>query len=205
MEYKKIIIISASESLRNFFKLEALNFDFSVDCVEKIDISHNDFSDYDLMIIDKDTIKQLPLNGAKKELSVSAQGEKSDMVYPCLISELRRVYNDLYTKNVVADKKSDNNVIKIIFYKNENNLVSINKRKFILSDTEYKILTVLCENAPNAVSRAKMQELFENGKGNISDVYICKLRKKLEEPLGQRLIFTVREEGYKIITESEWR
>ena len=52
------------------------------------------------------------------------------MVYPCLISELRRVYNDLYTKNVVADKKSDNNITKIIFYKNENNLVSIDKRKF---------------------------------------------------------------------------
>ena len=89
--------------------------------------------------------------------------------------------------------------------KNEKNTVSIRARKIILSDTEYKILSVLCQNAQKTVLRETIQELFENGSGNITDVYICKLRKKLEEPQGQRLIFTVREKGYKIVTEAEWR
>ena len=68
MKPKKIIIVTASAQLRDFFKLEALNFDFSVDCIEKLDRSHNDLSSYDLAIIDKDTIKQTPLNTAKKEI-----------------------------------------------------------------------------------------------------------------------------------------
>ena len=71
MNNKKIIIISTQNSLRNFFKLEAMNFDFSVDCSEKFEKIHNDLSHYDLAIIDKDTIKQSPLNTAKKELTVS--------------------------------------------------------------------------------------------------------------------------------------
>ena len=46
----------------------------------------------------------------------------------------------------------------------------------------------------------------QNTSNNIDvDVYICKLRKKLEDASGQRLIFTVRSKGYKIIIKSEWR
>ena len=205
MESKKIVIISASESLRNFFKLEALNFEFYVDCLEKIDRGHNDFSDYDLLIIDKDTVKQIPLNSAKKELTVSNQSEKADITYPCLINELKKIYNGLYSHTAVASATICNNGINIIFYANENNVVSINQRKYLLSDTEYKILTILCKNAQNTVTRKELQEIFENDSSNICDVYICKLRKKLEDSLGQKLIFTVREKGYKIVANVEWR
>ena len=67
------------------------------------------------------------------------------------------------------------------------------------------LLKLLCDNANEAVSREDMNKLFGAEDGNIAEVYICKLRKKLEEPLGKRLIYTVRSKGYKIIIDSEWR
>ena len=205
MEVKKIIIISAQEQIRKFFELEALNFDFFVDCFEKFEKSHNDISGYDLAIIDKDTIKQSPLNTAKKELTVSSRGERADIKYPISINELKKIYSDFLLGSVVTENKNENDDVKIVFYSDEKNTVSVGQRKYILSDTEYKILTLLCKNSQKLVLREEIQELFENGNSNIGDVYICKLRKKIEGPLGQRLIFTVREKGYKIISEAEWR
>lgn len=206
MNTKKIIIISTQSSLRDFFKFEALNFNFSVDCFEKIERSHCDLSSYDLAIIDKDTVKQMPLNTAKKEITVSRELNNSDILYPISINELRQIYIELLlNENINITTEIENKDLKIYFYKTEKNKVSLNGRKYILSDTEYKILNLLCQNSQNIVSREKMQELFENDKSNIADVYICKLRKKLEEPLGQRIIFTVRERGYKIIIKAEWR
>lgn len=206
MNTKKIIIISTQSSLRDFFKLEALNFGFLVDCFEKLEKTHYDLSNYDLAIIDKDTVKQNPLNTAKKEITVSRRFGECNICYPISINELKQIYIGLYfNDNADNNTEFENKDLKIYFYKNEKNIVSFNNRKYILSETEYKILDLLCQNSRNIVSRETLQELLENDKSNIIDVYICKLRKKLEEPLGQHLIFTVREKGYKIITKAEWR
>lgn len=208
MKNKKIIIISASANVRNFFALEALNFDFTVEVAEKITRAYNDISSYDLSIIDVDTVKQMPLNSAKRQITVSSQGKRADIVYPCLISEVREIYNGLYSQSSLKSDSTDDG-IKIVFYESQSdtnkNLVCVNNRKYILSDTEYKILTLLCKSPQEAISREKIQGLLENEKSNIGDVYICRLRKKLEEPLGQRLIFTVRGKGYKIVADAEWR
>lgn len=205
MQSKKIIIISASEQIKAFFKLEALNLNLSVECIEKIDRAHNDLSSYDLAIIDIDTVRQMPLNNARTALTVSACKENADISYPCLISEVRKIYNALYAQSSIKSDSDKNQNVKIIFYSDTKKLVSVNEKKYILSDTEYKILSMLCENANQAVLREEIQELFENGSSNIGDVYICRLRKKLEATLGRRLIFTVREKGYKIAAEAEWR
>jgi DNA-binding response OmpR family regulator len=150
----------------------------------------------------------MPLNSAKRQITVSSQGKRSDIVYPCLISEVREIYNGLYSQSSLKSDSTDDG-IKIVFYESQSdrnkNLVCVNNRKYILSDTEYKILTLLCKSPQEAISREKIQGLLENEKSNIGDVYICRLRKKLEEPLGQRLIFTVRGKGYKIVADAEWR
>ena len=205
METKKIIIISASELLREFFCLEAQSLGFFVDSFEKFERAHNDISDYDLAIIDRDTIKQKPLNTAKRELTVSAESGKADIIYPISVIDLREIYIDLLIKEASAKNINVDTDSKIIFYVNEKNKISINNKNYILSDTEYKILSILCKNSKNVVLREDMQQIFGNGNSNICDVYICKLRKKLEESLGQKLIFTIRQKGYKIVIGSEWR
>ena len=201
---KKIAIVSKNEKIRDFFKLEAMNFDFSIDCLEKMS-AHGDLSSYDLAIIDIDTISQKPLNSAKKQLFVSETVSNADLKYPMSIADLQRIYLSLFKSEPLESPHETVNDLKLIFYKDQSNLVKLKDKKYILSDAEYAVLKLLCENYPQPVSREVIGELFSNSNGNISDVYICKLRKKLEEPLSQRLIFTVRSAGYKIALESEWR
>ena len=201
---KKIAIVSKNEKIRDFFKLEAMNFDFSIDCLEKMS-AHGDLSSYDLAIIDIDTISQKPLNSAKKQLFVSETVSNADLKYPMYIADLQRIYLSLFKSEPLESPHETVNDLKLIFYKDQSNLVKLKDKKYILSDAEYAVLKLLCENYPQPVSREVIGELFSNSNGNISDVYICKLRKKLEEPLSQRLIFTVRSAGYKIALESEWR
>lgn len=200
----KIAIISKNDKIRDFFRLEALNFGFSVDCVEKLSV-HSDLSEYDLAIIDIDTIAQNPLNPAKRQITVSEISDATDINYPLQISELQKIYFSLFKNEPSQDGSCDVDESKIVFCANKPNLISLKGKKYMLSDAEYSVLKLLCENYPQAVSRERMNELFPNSNGNISDVYICKLRKKLEEPLSQRLILTIRSEGYKIALKSEWR
>lgn len=201
---KRIVIISGNERLRDFFALEAMTFGFSVERFEKFEKKHNDLSSYDLAVIDKDTVKQTPLNTAKKEIIVSSSKGKADVCYPLSIKELRDIYVTLFFGEDVS-KKDDDDQHRIIFYSSEKNIVSLRGRKYLLSDSEYKLLELLCKSPRQTVLRERIDELFENGKSNLSDVYVCKLRKKLEDPLGERLIFTVREKGYYINTDAEWR
>ena len=200
----KIAIISKNDKIRDFFRLEALNFGFSVDCVEKLSV-HSDLSEYDLAIIDIDTIAQNPLNPAKRQITVSEISDATDINYPLQISELQKIYSSLFKNEPSQDGFCDVDESKIVFCANKPNLISLKGKKYMLSDAEYSVLKLLCENYPRAVSRERMNELFPNSNGNISDVYICKLRKKLEEPLSQRIILTIRSVGYKIALKSEWR
>lgn len=200
----KIAIISKNEKIRDFFRLEALNFSFSVDCMEKLSV-HSDLSAYDLAIIDIDTIPQSPLNFAKKQITVSEITDEADISYPLHISDLQKIYYSLFKNEPSCESFNETDNSVIVFYNDQPNLISLTDKKYMLSDAEYAVLKLLCDNYPQAVSREKINELFSNPNGNISDVYICKLRKKLEEPLSQRLILTVRSAGYKIVLSSEWR
>ena len=64
---------------------------------------------------------------------------------------------------------------------------------------EYRLLERLGEGSDNSVvPREEVMALFGAEKGNIADVYVSRLRKKLEDPSCPRIIETVRGKGYKI-------
>ena len=67
-----------------------------------------------------------------------------------------------------------------------------------LSDTEAKVLKLLCERRGEIVSREDLNSLFDGVKSNICDVYVCHLRKKLDEALGVKFIYTVKGKGYTL-------
>ena len=67
-----------------------------------------------------------------------------------------------------------------------------------LSDNEYKVLSLLCENRREVVEREKIYAELGAEDGNMGDVYICHLRKKLDNRLGLKLIYTVRGKGYML-------
>lgn len=67
-----------------------------------------------------------------------------------------------------------------------------------LTDNEYKVLSRLCDKRGEVVSRREISELLGADNGNICDVYICMLRRKIDNSLGVKLIYTVRGEGYTL-------
>lgn len=67
-----------------------------------------------------------------------------------------------------------------------------------LSENEYAVLKLLCENKGVPVSRENILNVLGTADGNMGDVYICHLRKKLDEHFGIRFIYTVRGRGYMV-------
>jgi DNA-binding response OmpR family regulator len=65
-----------------------------------------------------------------------------------------------------------------------------------LSDNECKVLSTLCQNRGEIVEREKIYALLGADEGNMGDVYICHLRRKIDNKLGLKLIYTVRGKGY---------
>lgn len=73
-----------------------------------------------------------------------------------------------------------------------------------LTPAEFKLFSLLYTafSEGEVLSRERIREELGKGEskgGNLCDVYICHLRKKLETPSGRRLIFTVRGEGYSLL------
>lgn len=72
------------------------------------------------------------------------------------------------------------------------------EQKVALSPKEAKVLSVLLENRGTPVSRALLSQCIGESESNKVDVYICFLRRKIEELCGSKLITTVRGKGYCI-------
>ena len=79
----------------------------------------------------------------------------------------------------------------------ENGAVTLGGKPLALTPAEQTILEHLHARRGEAVPRAELAPLLEGG-GNSVDVYICKLRAKIEKPLGRRMIVTVRGVGYRL-------
>ena len=67
-----------------------------------------------------------------------------------------------------------------------------------LSECEYLVLATLFENRGELVPRERIYSLLGAEDGNIGDVYICHLRRKIDNRFGVKLIYTVRGKGYML-------
>ena len=82
----------------------------------------------------------------------------------------------------------------------QNGTVTVEGRALPLTDGEWAILERLYARRGHPVPRDELASLLGGG-GNSVDVYICRLRTKIEKPLGRRIIWTVRGKGYVLKTE----
>ncbi|MBQ8207234.1 MAG: winged helix-turn-helix transcriptional regulator [Clostridia bacterium] len=139
---------------------------------------------------------------------------KADAVLPHVFSlaelekELKRIYFEILfssEKPKSAEKKRENekdDITVSVLPDGKNALVG--GEKITLSANEWTMLDLLCKAAErgDGVSREELGSAMGHDAdecGNIVDVYICHLRRKIEMPLGRRLIFTVRGFGYSLI------
>ena len=69
-----------------------------------------------------------------------------------------------------------------------------------LSPKEFILLEYLLARGGSVVSKAQLEGLLGAGESNKTEVYICFLRKKLEELGAPQRIKTVRGKGYRILS-----
>ena len=123
---------------------------------------------------------------------------------PFLITDLLNLISDGEMSDVphAFRRVKDPHVQKV-----KNNVLRVNSEKrcavwgnteIPLSDNEYKVLEFLCSRRETLILRAEIDELLGVECGNMSDVYICHLRRKLDNKLGLKLICTVRGKGYTL-------
>ena len=76
--------------------------------------------------------------------------------------------------------------------------MSYGESSVTLTESEFKVLEYLCSNLGKTVTRQELNMLLGADSSNISDVYVCHLRKKLEALSARKLIYTERSRGYRI-------
>lgn len=118
---------------------------------------------------------------------------------PFLISKFLEQI-ELLTKNgadLIVEESSDEPTAQRLCFLRDG-LITLDGRGVHLSDNEYALLEKLYENIENPVSRDELGKALSSTDGNICDVYICKLRRKLEAGGSERFIYTVRSKGYML-------
>lgn len=126
---------------------------------------------------------------------------------PVKIRELVARINAVLRRRVNMTKLEDSNVMtsENIELNKGSHIVKKNNEEINLTASEFKLLQMLMENAPNVLARNTILEKLWDVDGNFIDgntlsVYMKRLREKIEDDsTNPSLIITVRGVGYKWI------
>ena len=204
MNIVRAAVVSENKDIIRFFSLELQMIDVAVDIYTP---DQRLTSDYDLVIVDTDTALNGYTIGTGVIVRVSSnvaqvQGCADPYMIPWPVS-LERIHE--ICLGIIHGGGIQQNIARvfadisnIVYVSDEHErVISIDDIKIKLSVSEYRLLERLCMAHGDTVSREEIMEILGAQDGNISDVYICRLRKKLETPLGRKLIFTERNVGYR--------
>lgn len=82
----------------------------------------------------------------------------------------------------------------------EKQMLCYGERQASLSPKEFILIEYLLARGGSVVSKAQLESLLGAGESNKTEVYICFLRRKLEELGAPQRIKTVRGKGYRILS-----
>ena len=192
--HKKIAVVSDRPPVADFFALEAKACGCDVTVLGELP---TDTSDYDVII--SDDAGEIKHTSADCRIIMLVH-EDSDLrkdgeiwEYPVPLATVRELFEG-YSAVSSVDKEET----ELCFIHGKEKSLLYKNRKIKLTDGEWQVFLRLAENKGRSVPRSELMELFGADGGNISDVYIYHLRKKLEEPFGRRVISTVRNKGYML-------
>ena len=204
MNIVRAAVVSENKDIIRFFSLELQMIDVAVDIYTP---DQRLTSDYDLVIVDTDTALNGYTIGTGVIVRVSSNvaqvrgcADPYMIPWPVSIERIHEICLGLIhgggIQQNIARVFAD--ISNIVYVSDEHErVISIDDMKIKLSVSEYRLLERLCMAHGDTVSREEIMEILGAQDGNISDVYICRLRKKLETPLGRKLIFTERNVGYR--------
>ncbi len=193
-----VAVVSSNKELVRFFELEIKSCGYACEIFRSCSaISDNPA----LIFADMDTVKLSDtFEGSHKIIYISE--ERPDKKYlsswiswPAPVEEIRNFITGL---NVNPTRTLSIDHTDCIYVEDQTTgLILLGSRQIKLSKAEFMVLCALCRADGEYVPRAEITELLGATKGNIADVYICHLRKKLEGAQGRHVIFTERSKGYR--------
>ena len=190
---KKIALVSRRKQVIDFFTLEARLWGHSV---VVLPIPPENAKGIDILIYDGADV--LPkLEGVNVIRLCDGEAEYSDELgFPASLEELKEIFG-VHGNVEGKDRNAD------VIYLHENSREIVYKSSaYALTEHEYRLLEKLSEyRSDDPVPREELMRLLGADEGNIADVYVSRLRKKLETADGPRIIGTVRGKGYKLLVK----
>lgn len=207
MSERKIAVVSKNRELSELLATEAYFWGLATDRIEKASAA----GEYSLIFWDSDSVSAFPagLNGRLIVLrrgEETAESEESVAGATCLplplsLAALHGIFEALrfpsaQESGAPATVPGDTSLR--LWRSGQENIVRYSGKNVHLTPNEADLLCLLGEAEGALVSREKISALLGAEKGNMSDVYICRLRRKLEHPFERKLIETVRGRGYRL-------
>ncbi|MBQ2999019.1 MAG: helix-turn-helix domain-containing protein [Clostridia bacterium] len=196
---KRIAVISSDHDLALFFELEAMACGCSVRVFSS---PPQELSEFDFVVLDLAAGYCFAEEDSCQIAAVCRDGRKTEHLgfdyvweWPISVQTVREAYeNTVVLKKSIVESSVVNNIL--YFLSDPIYTVVYRNRTISLTQSEWLVLDLLAKAGGQIVDRAAISDLFAGTKGNLADVHICHLRKKLEAPFGIRLIETVRGNGY---------
>ena len=184
----KVAIISKNIELVRFIELELSRWGVAFDVLDRLSLVSDE---YDFCVVDTDT--------AGKEAIPLTQIETLFVSAPVSLLEISRVcMQKASAARVLGDTDTCNS--DTVYVEDESSgIVRLCNMQIKLTGAEFDLLVALCEAKGRPVSREALMKLFGAQRGNIADVYVCSLRKKLETATSKKVIITERALGYRTV------
>lgn len=206
MTNKQAIIFSEDMRFKRMLELELLSIGVNVIS----DTMENDGELFFIVDLDGELPKEIfwgekstVIGYSKRDRENISEGIHicdSFLKRPFPIGELFAVLGFDNPKNIIRQpisKKPEFNA-KRLTLDNENKAALFGDTVIPLSDNEFEVLSALCKRRGQPVERQELDLLLGTPDSNMGDVYICHLRKKIDNHLGLKLIYTVRGKGYML-------
>lgn len=192
---KKIAVISKRRRVSDFLRLEAESCSCAVSVMSVVP---PELSEFDVVIIDDDGSHIISEVKDHIYRIVPDGGETNERAFtwPVPVENIRGIFEGYVTESADNTEERDGTVIYLP--KKSERTVIYKNRRIEFTESEWKVFECLYNADGGAVSRDALMKLFDTEEGNITDVYICHLRRKLEAPFGVKLIKTLRGKGYSL-------
>ena len=196
---KEIAIISKDKNLSRLIELEAASLSVAAKSFAALPM---DLLRYSCVFVDIDGVELTDEHTHTVAVTRLLTEDVSRrfgrvLVYPFELTRLRSYISSASTgDDGFCRNERDIPAEDIIYISRDGSAISVGGEKHRISEYERRVLSLLCENSGKCVSRERLSEALGADSGNIADVYICRLRKKLETGIDRRVIHTVRGDGY---------
>ena len=202
MSIYRIAVVTKDDRIADFFRLELRLYGVEAVITDRSDTL---IDAYDVAIVDTDSC-DMPEECECTVISLSRNNvtyiseEDSTLGWPLLLTDVQELICGNGSGRREGRETTTRSIERVFvsLYPDQSE-AELDGERIGLSKNEFAILSELCKNSRKTVSRERIMELLGATEGNISDVYICHLRKKLERDTGRRLIFTERGKGYRTV------